>query len=88
MKRRKIKLFASVASFALVAAVMSFGVFAAANQAVTITSNVGFTANAEVEAYVYGHAIANTVAVEGSTKGLFFTNAGQNTGNIVVNREE
>lgn len=44
MKRRKIKLFASVASFALVAAVMSFGVFAATSHTIGVTSQLGFSA--------------------------------------------
>lgn len=44
MKRRKIKLFASIASFALVAAVATFGIFAATSASVTVSNKVSFTA--------------------------------------------
>ena len=46
MKKRKIKLFASVASLAMVAAVMGVGVWAATTQSVTINSTVQFSATA------------------------------------------
>ena len=46
MKKRKIKLFASVASLAMVAAVMGVGVWAATSQAVAVTSTVQFSAQA------------------------------------------
>ena len=44
MKKRKIKLFASVASLAMVAAVMGVGVWAASSQNVSVNSTVNFTA--------------------------------------------
>ena len=62
MKRRKIKLFASVASFALVAAVMSFGVFAATAHTVGVTSTVNFTAT----------------GISGSISGVVSNNADEN----------
>lgn len=46
MKKRKIKLFASVASLAMVAAVMGVGVWAATTQSVTINSTIQFSATA------------------------------------------
>ena len=42
MKKRKIKLFASVASLAMVAAVMGVGVWAASSQTVNVTSEIKF----------------------------------------------
>lgn len=45
MKKRKIKLFASVASLAMVAAVMGVGVWAATQQAVNVNSTVQFSAS-------------------------------------------
>lgn len=45
MKKRKFKLLASLTSLVLVVAVMAVGVWAAVQHNVTITSNVGFTAN-------------------------------------------
>lgn len=46
MKKRKIKLFASVASLAMVAAVMGVGVWAASTQAVAVSTHVNFTSTA------------------------------------------
>ncbi|MBR2433276.1 MAG: hypothetical protein IKB21_01555, partial [Clostridia bacterium] len=60
MKKRKIKLFASVASLAMVAAVMGVGVWAATQQAVTVSSTVGFNATGiagNVKFGAYGNAI-------------------------------
>ena len=44
MKKRKVKLFASIASLGLVVAVMGVGVWAATQQAVKVSSQVSFTA--------------------------------------------
>lgn len=44
MKKRKVKLFASIASLAMVVAVMGVGVWAATQQSVAISSTVGFQA--------------------------------------------
>lgn len=44
MQRRKIKLFASIASLLLVTAVMAFGVYAAASQSVNVSTKVSFNA--------------------------------------------
>ena len=44
MKKRKVKLFASIASLGLVVAVMGVGVWAATQQAVRVSSQVSFTA--------------------------------------------
>jgi hypothetical protein len=44
MKKRKVKLFASIASLAMVVAVMGVGVWAATQQSVTVSSNVKFEA--------------------------------------------
>lgn len=44
MKKRKVKLFASIASLAMVVAVMGVGVWAATQQSVGINTTVGFTA--------------------------------------------
>ena len=41
MKKRKFKLFASVAAFALTGAMMTFGVLAAVSHTVNVTTNVG-----------------------------------------------
>lgn len=42
MKKRKVKLFASIASLAMVVAVMGVGVWAATNQSVAVNSSVSF----------------------------------------------
>ena len=60
MKKRKIKLFASVASLAMVAAVMGVGVWAASTQAVNVSSTVQFNAT----------GIAAQVAFQASGNGL------------------
>ena len=57
MKKRKIKLFASVASLAMVAAVMGVGVWAATSQAIGVSSTVSFTGT-NIDATI-------TLAVEG-----------------------
>ena len=46
MKKRKVKLFASIASLAMVVAVMGVGVWAATSQSVAINTTVGFQATA------------------------------------------
>ncbi len=52
MKKRKIKLFASLTSLVLVVAVMAVGVWAASNATVNITGNVSYTANGNVNATI------------------------------------
>ena len=67
MKKRKIKLFASVASLAMVAAVMGVGVWAASQQAVAINSTVGFAAtsvDATIKLKVFGTAATGEQTVE------------------------
>lgn len=54
MKKRKIKLFASVASLAMVAAVMGVGVWAASSQAVSVNSTVQF-ASTSIDATIKLH---------------------------------
>ena len=61
MKKRKIKLFASVASLAMVAAVMGVGVWAATTQSVNVTSTVQFSATG-IEATVTLDTITGTAA--------------------------
>lgn len=63
MKKRKFKLFASVAAFALTGAMMTFGVLAAASHAVNVTTNVGFSsngANGTIQIDVSGNAVSAT----------------------------
>ena len=63
MKKRKVKLFASIASLAMVVAVMGVGVWAASQQAVGVTSQVSFTATsiaATVDFKVGGDGVATT----------------------------
>ncbi|MFQ6749372.1 MAG: hypothetical protein ACLRFR_00840 [Clostridia bacterium] len=67
MKKRKIKLFASVASLAMVAAVMGVGVWAATTQSVTINSTVEFSATAILGTVtLYADGAATATATLGS----------------------
>ncbi len=52
MKKRKIKLLASLTSLVLVVAVMAVGVWAASTATVNITGNVSYTANGNVKASI------------------------------------
>lgn len=52
MKKRKIKLLASLTSLVLVVAVMAVGVWAASTATVNITGNVSYTANGNVNATI------------------------------------
>lgn len=52
MKKRKIKLLASLTSLVLVVAVMAVGVWAASTATVNITGNVSYTANGNVKATI------------------------------------
>ena len=64
MKKRKIKLLASLTSLVLVVAVMAVGVWAASTATVNITGNVTYTASGNVNATIAGsHAVtgANNV---------------------------
>lgn len=59
MKKRKVKLFASIASLGLVVAVMGVGVWAATQQAVKVSSQVSFTATsvaADITLQVHNNA--------------------------------
>lgn len=63
MKKRKVKLFASIASLGLVVAVMGVGVWAATQQAVKVSSQVSFTATsvaADIKLSV-NNAVAPTI---------------------------
>lgn len=67
MKKRKIKLFASIASLGLVVAVMGVGVLAASKQAVQITSTASFSAisvDAKIEFAVGGNMLFGAGATE------------------------
>ena len=65
MKKRKIKLFASVASLAMVAAVMGVGVWAATTQAVQVSSTVAFSSKA-----IAADVALKISGVEGAQKGI------------------
>ena len=67
MKKRKVKLFASIASLAMVVAVMGVGVWAASQQSVNVSSTVQFTATtiaADVKLAVSGTAVETGTTVQ------------------------
>ena len=65
MKKRKVKLFASIASLGLVVAVMGVGVWAATQQAVKVSSQVSFTATSVAADIKL--SVNNAVAPTGAT---------------------
>lgn len=69
MKKRKVKLFASIASLGLVVAVMGVGVWAATQQAVKVSSQVSFVATS-VAADITLQVHNNTTLPNSSAKGV------------------
>ena len=88
MKKRKIKLLASLTSLVLVVAVMAVGVWAASNATVNITGNVSYTASGNVNATIAGsHEVTGATNVLDPITSVVFDGtetASNNTGALEV----
>lgn len=88
MKKRKIKLLASLTSLVLVVAVMAVGVWAASTATVKITGNVSYNATGNVNATIAGsHEVAGAIDNLGTIDSVTFKGsetASNNTGTLAV----
>ena len=88
MKKRKIKLLASLTSLVLVVAVMAVGVWAASTATVNITGSVTYSAQGNVKATIAGsHEVTGATNVLDTIDSVVFDGeeaTGANTGTLAV----
>ena len=68
--KKRVKLLTTIASLCLAVALMAFGVYAATQQTMAVSSNVSFTAQVDV---TWGWGVAGGYAVEKGTDGTYGT---------------